>query len=68
VIFFVVTFIIMSIAALNFHNFETLTTLGIIALSSLILTVVEGLLGRGWDNLIIPPVSGFLLYCVFWKF
>ena len=29
---------------------------------ALALTVVEGLIGRGWDNLVLPVASGFVLH------
>ncbi len=29
---------------------------------ALLLTVVEGLIGKGWDNLVLPVASGFVLH------
>jgi len=63
--FFAVTLIIMLSAVVYYLRSVDLTIICIIVLSSLILTAVEGLLGKGWDNLILPPASGFLLYFIY---
>jgi dolichol kinase len=64
VTFFAVTFIIMLLSALYIGSFDSPTLINIV-FSSLALTVVEGLLGKGWDNLILPPASCCLLYFIF---
>jgi dolichol kinase len=62
--FFVVTFAIFVSFGLLFNNI-LLLNLFLFAVISLILTLVEARATKGLDNLLLPPVSGFLASLMF---
>lgn len=62
-VFFVVTFLIiftLSITATKMPG----AAVGPACAGALVLTVIEGLIGRGWDNLVLPIASGVVLQAV----
>ena len=63
-VFFIITFLILLVTIVCRTGFVNSQKIGIVVLSSLVLTVVEGLLGKGWDNLILPPAGGLMIYSI----
>ena len=58
--FFIVTALIFLAAVFFSHETMTLTKAFFIILGSIAVTVVEGIIGRGWDNLFIPISAGLV--------
>jgi len=62
-VFFLVTVIILSSIMLIYHqNVIGLSKISFIVLGALFLSITEGLLGKGWDNFFLPPLSGMVIY------
>jgi dolichol kinase len=61
--FFLVTFIVLFSSA-YVGNVITFQNMLIVFGSSLVLTIIEAIFGRGWDNLFIPLASGIALYLI----
>jgi len=59
--FFLVTLIILSIIAFIGNTPFSLQMFGFIFVSSIIVTIVEGCSGKGWDNLFVPISTALIL-------
>ena len=57
-VFFTVTFLIFISVVLFSRNMVSPDQLLFIVLGSVFVTIVEGMFGRGWDNLFIPVSAG----------
>ena len=60
-VFFIVTFLILFLILMTGAAALGLDLI-LACVGALLLTVVEGLIGRGWDNLVLPVASGFVLH------
>ena len=60
-VFFAVTLTIIFLILLTGATAPGLS-LVLASVGALLLTVVEGLIGKGWDNLVLPVASGFVLH------
>lgn len=58
--FFGVTLAILLLATFFSRETVNLINISLIILGSIAVTVVEGMLGRGWDNLFIPIFAGLV--------
>jgi len=61
-LFFIVTLVILLSLFYFVYSVITIKIVLFSILGSLLLTIIEGLLGKGLDNLIIPVSSGFVIY------
>jgi len=61
IIFFIITFIIL-LTVIYFQYLLSITLIFYIFISSLLLTIIEALLTKGWDNLFIPIAAGLIMY------
>jgi phytol kinase len=61
VVFFLATVLILSGILLAQSSQPVLNKTVFILGGSLLLTIIEALFGKGWDNLFIPLVAGFIL-------
>jgi phytol kinase len=64
-VFFVTTMIIFMSLILIYRIGFTPTRFGKLIIGSVILTIAEASFGNGWDNLILPFVSGFVAVWVY---
>ena len=60
-LFFTSTLIILLLFT-HFYGISSISTLTYIIIGSLVLTIIEGLLGKGYDNLLITPIAGTIVY------
>jgi len=63
-LFFIITCGILLLTVLFYKDTIGLPKIFLIALGSLGLTIVEGLFGKGWDNLFIPIFAGLTIYLI----
>lgn len=63
-LFFLITFIILLLIIFLYQNSIGLSKIFFIALGSLALTLVEGLSGKGWDNLFVTLFGGLIIYLI----
>lgn len=61
IVFFLITVLILSGILLAQSSQPVLNKTVFILGGSLLLTIIEALFGKGWDNLFIPLVAGFIL-------
>ncbi len=61
IVFFLITFLILSGILLAQSSQPVLNKTVFVLGGSLLLTIIEASFGRGWDNLFIPIVAGFIL-------
>ena len=61
VIFFLITTLILSVILLTNSSQPLLSKMILTLGGSLLLTIIEALLGKGWDNLFIPLIAGLIL-------
>ncbi|MEK7274446.1 MAG: hypothetical protein AAB110_04240 [Candidatus Desantisbacteria bacterium] len=63
-VFFLVAFVIL-LSILTFHkNTVGFGKISFVLLGALILSIIEGVSGKGWDNLFIPVSGGIVLYLI----
>jgi len=60
--FFVITLIVLLCLVYFVKGYLSYNIILLSIVASLILTFVEGVLGKGFDNLFLPPISGLVLY------
>jgi len=60
--FFVISFFILFIIIFIQTGFVELSKISFLLLSALLLTFIEGLFGRGWDNFFVPIFGGLVIY------
>ena len=61
IVFFLSTFLILLAVFFTTSANFTLQILGLIFVGSVVVTVVEGLSGKGWDNLLVPISTALVL-------
>jgi len=61
VVFFLITTLILSVILLTNSSQPLLSKMILTLGGSLLLTIIEALLGKGWDNLFIPLIAGLIL-------
>lgn len=61
IVFFLITALILSAILLANSSQPLLIKMMFVFGGSLLLTIIEALFGKGWDNLFIPLVAGFIL-------
>jgi len=61
IVFFLITALILSAILLANSNQPLLSKTMFVLGGSVLLTIIESLFGKGWDNLFIPLVAGFVI-------
>ena len=61
IVFFLITALILSVILLANSSHPFLNKMILVFGGSLLLTIIEALFGKGWDNLFIPLVAGFII-------
>ena len=61
IVFFLITALILSAILFANSSQPLLSNMMFVFGGSLLLTIIEALFGKGWDNLFIPLVAGFIL-------